>query len=115
MVYPSDTRIRAAVLLVLNRFLRARVPGHVDLAELPDELPEGFPWVEAAKELGMEDKRAHKSLRERYVNHLAPGLITGNWQPDEDAVIYREKASGKGWKEISTLLKGRSPKSIRNR
>jgi hypothetical protein len=115
MVLPSDERIKATVLRVLNNFLRARVPGHVDLPELPEEMPEGFSWTEAAKELGIEGKRAHKSLRERYLNSLAPGLIWGNWQRHEDDLIYREKSKGKGWKAISALLKGRSALSIRDR
>ena len=50
---PPDKDIRAAMLKVLNDFLRARVPGHVDLTELPGELPEGFLWSLVASELGM--------------------------------------------------------------
>ena len=49
------------MLRVLNNFLRARVAGHVDLPELPEEMPEGFSWTEAAKELGIEGKRARFS------------------------------------------------------
>jgi hypothetical protein len=115
MVLPSDERIKATVLRVLNNFLRARVSGHVDLPDLPEEMPEGFSWTEAAKELGIEGNRARDSLRNRYLDSLAPGLIWGNWQPEEDDLIYREKSKGKGWKAISALLKGRSALSIRDR
>lgn len=112
MVLPADKLIVAAVLLILNAFFRARVPDYEEVDELPEELPEGFPWIEVVKELGMEGARARWSLRQRFLNRLAPGLVSGNWQPEEDAVIYREKALGRGWAAISVLLKGRSAKSV---
>ena len=115
MVRPSDERIRAAVLLVLNIFLRERIPGHVDLTELPEELPEGFPWSDLAKALGITSAKDSYFVRKRYIHILAPGLVFGNWQPHEDAIIYREVAAGKGWVAIKGLLKGRSALSIKTR
>ena len=115
MVLPADDLICPAVLKVLNRFHKKRNPDHVDLRELSDELPEGFPWKEVAEELGMEGRKGSHAVRQRCRNHLAPGLIKGPWQPDEDTTIYGEKAKGKGWVAISKLLKGRSEKSVSNR
>lgn len=115
MPLPPDNDIKRAVLKTLNLFLRARVPGNVDLTELPEELPEGFLWSLVAQELGLEERSARSSLRKRYVRNLAPGLVLGNWQPDEDDLIYRMRALGKGWVEIAKMLKGRSALAITNR
>ena len=115
MVLPSDERIVPAMLQVLNGFFRARVPGYVDVTELPEDMPEGFPWKDVAKALGMEGKNAHRALRQRYMQNLRPGLITGPWQTHEDDLIYLEKAKGKGWTAISALLKGRNAKTIAHR
>ena len=98
-----------------NDFFRTRTPNHVDTTELPEELPEGFPWKEVGKVLGIDPKVASNSVRQRYLECLAPGIIKGNWQPDEDAIIYRECALKTGWVAMSGLLPGRPARSISNR
>ena len=112
-----DAKLRAAVLKVLNNFWRSRIEGHDDLTEIPKDscLPKGLPWKEVAKEMGMEGKRANASCRERYLHFLAPGLVFGNWQPWEEALILREWVRGKRGTAISKMLKGRSENSIKNR
>jgi len=115
MVRPSDERIRAAVLLVLNNFLRKRSPGHVDLTELPEQLPKWFPWKDVATALGLTSPKVVFKVRGRYLDNLAPGLVFGNWQPREDAIIYRAVAAKMGWAAIAKLLMGRSAKSFWSR
>ena len=67
------------------------------------------------KTFDLTSKKDSDTVRDRYINVLAPGLVVGNWQTHEEAIIYREHAAGKGWAAIAKLLKGRSAKSIKNR
>ena len=112
----DDDLVRAAVLRVYSDFMRLRRPGWVDAKELPEELSEGFPWKDVAIELKMDEvPNGGTACRGRYMNFLAPGLVFGPFQPDEDATIYREQAKNTGWVEISNMLQGRTDVSVKNR
>lgn len=53
---------------------------------------------------------------ERYLNHLQPGLNTGEFTPEEDALIERlVLRMGTKWTDISQLVPGRTDASVKNR
>ncbi|XP_063946159.1 transcription factor MYB119-like [Daucus carota subsp. sativus] len=60
--------------------------------------------------------RLGKQLRERYNNHLKPGLKKEAWSPEEDMkLIKAHEKIGNKWAQISKLLPGRSESDIKNR
>jgi len=60
--------------------------------------------------------RLGKQCRERYVNHLAPGVRKGDWTPQEDSTILRLfKEYGTQWKLMTVHLPGRPDNAIKNR
>ncbi|KAK1383834.1 hypothetical protein POM88_021569 [Heracleum sosnowskyi] len=60
--------------------------------------------------------RLGKQLRERYNNHLKPGLKKEAWIEEEDMkLIEAHEKMGNKWAEISKLLPGRSESDIKNR
>ncbi|KAK1361188.1 hypothetical protein POM88_045662 [Heracleum sosnowskyi] len=59
--------------------------------------------------------RLGKQLRERYNNHLKPGLKKEAWTEEEDMkLIQAHENRGNKWAEISKLLPGRSESDIKN-
>jgi hypothetical protein len=55
------------------------------------------------------------SLFIRLLKHLKPGLVHGQWKPDEDAVILDMVAKGFKWADIATAVHGRTREQIRTR
>lgn len=60
--------------------------------------------------------RSSKQIRERYMNHLDPGIIKEPWTLDEDVELIRFfMLYGSKWSYFSTRFKGRSENMIKNR
>lgn len=69
-------------------------------------------WVLISSELGA---RSPKQCRERYQQHLKPGLRHHPFSPEEGAFIERMvREIGKRWSKIATFLEGRSDNAIKN-
>ena len=50
-----------------------------------------------------------KHCRERWVNHLNPDLVKGNWTDEEDLTILETQyLKGNKWSTISKKLNGRN-------
>ena len=70
-------------------------------------------WPDVASSI---PDRSGKQCRERYLNHLAPGVNNRDWSPKEDALIFRlHNIYGSKWTKISGYLAGRSDNSCKNR
>ena len=54
-------------------------------------------------------------LSSRFHQNLHPGLLHEKWTKKEDQIILRGRKDGLSWPEISDLLRGRPPDTIRNR
>jgi len=61
-------------------------------------------------------QRSPKQCRERWFNHLNPGISKGSWTREEDSMIFEyHKIYGPKWALIAKHLSGRSDNSIKNR
>jgi len=75
--------------------------------------PGGPRWAEVSRAL---PGRKGKQCRDRYVNHLAPGINRGDWAAEEEQVLAAGYAvEGTRWAALARRLPGRTENMVRPR
>ena len=83
------------------------------MSKVVREAKKPLKWPDVASSI---PDRSGKQCRERYLNHLAPGVNNRDWSPKEDALIFRlHNIYGSKWTKISASFEGRSDNSCKNR
>jgi hypothetical protein len=71
-----------------------------------------LPWPKIAAQV---PKRTSKQCRERWYNHLDPGIIRGPFSQEEIEKIYdMQEKIGNKWSRIADKLPGRTPNQVKN-
>ena len=64
---------------------------------------------------GRVSKKSAKQCRERWHNHLNPGIKTEPWSTEEEAVLFRlHRLYGNKWSDISHKMTGRTDNAVKN-
>lgn len=70
-------------------------------------------WSEIANQL---PGRIGKQCRERWFNHLDPGINKGDWSEEENLFLFRaQQQFGNRWCDIAKSLPGRTENAVKNR
>ena len=60
--------------------------------------------------------RTYKQCRERWHNHLKPGIVKGNWTDAEDVFLFDQVCKiGRKWACIARMMRGRTDGDVKNR
>uniref|UniRef100_A0A6U9WVN9 Uncharacterized protein n=1 Tax=Pseudo-nitzschia australis TaxID=44445 RepID=A0A6U9WVN9_9STRA len=78
----------------------------------PDVKPTN--WVDIAQNY-FSNTRSATQCKNRWKNHLQPGVIRGHWQKHEDEHIKNRYSQGYKWLDISKGLVGRTSEHVRER
>ncbi|CAG9310248.1 unnamed protein product [Blepharisma stoltei] len=74
-------------------------------------------WTVISEKLSEQfnTQRTGKQCRERWHNHLNPGINKDNWSLEEELCLFESHEKlGNKWAEISKILQGRTDNSIKN-
>ncbi|CAN0093815.1 unnamed protein product, partial [Phaeothamnion confervicola] len=73
----------------------------------------GVRWSQIAEHM---PGRVGKQCRERYLNHLDPGLNKSQWTQQEEALLVSlHRKHSNSWAEIARHIPGRSDNDVKNR
>ncbi|WIA37488.1 hypothetical protein OEZ86_014402 [Tetradesmus obliquus] len=105
----KGSRARANKVRTLNRWTTEE---HDKLAYLVDKWGSEKNWAKVAEEM---PGRTGKQCRERWLNHMKPGIVKGNWSPEEEFLLAQCHALvGSHWSKMTKRLPGRTENSIKN-